>query len=125
MDICDHDCFHCTHPDCIAGDDLTDAEYKEATIRDRALGGRLENRYHTDASYRESCKARCRDYYRTHKEVVKNAARAWRKANRERVNEWQRAYYRAHRDEILAKDKIRKAKKKAAASAGTETTAKG
>lgn len=144
MAICDHDCFRCPWPDCVVSDDLTDAEAAESAERDRMLvPGSIDSRtyrFRTDPEYREEVRQKRRAYYQANKERFKATQQKYRENNTEHIKakkheyyllhkqeyaERRRRYYRAHREEILSREAQKYKEKKAAASAGTETTAQG
>ena len=67
-------------------------------------------------------------YYEANREKVAAQRKAYYEANREKVAEYQKAYYEANREQLRerARNYMReyRAKKRAAAGAGTPTTAK-
>ena len=81
--VCDRDCFHCPHPDCIR-EDLTAADYDDARA--------LEVFIHppTPAQRRIAAKQK-----------------AYREENREAIAAKQKAYYEENREAIAAKQKAR------------------
>jgi hypothetical protein len=68
-------------------------------------------------------------YREANREKVAAQQKAYREANREKVAEYQKAYYEANREQLRkrARNYMReyRTKKRAAAGAGTPTTAKG
>ena len=68
-------------------------------------------------------------YLEANREKVAEYQKAYREANREKVAEYQKAYYEANREQLRkrARNYMReyRTKKRAAAGAGTPTTAKG
>ena len=68
-------------------------------------------------------------YREANREKVAARQKAYREANREKVAEYQKAYYEANREQLRkrARNYMReyRTKKRAAAGAGTPTTAKG
>lgn len=66
--VCDHNCFECPFPDCIA-DDMTAEERKESIARDR------------DTNITPERKKR-RAYYEANREKIADQQRAYREARR-------------------------------------------
>ena len=84
-------------------------------------------------AYREANREKVAEYqkayYEANREKVAAQQKAYREANREKVAEYQKAYYEANREQLRkrARNYMReyRTKKRAAAGAGTPTTAKG
>ena len=130
--VCNGDCFHCVHPDCIVDDHITKEEIAASKKLDReAKRQDKDNRERHRAEYlkayyaahREEIAAYWREYRAAHREeynAYQNAyQREWREAHREEYNAYHREYYAAHREERLAyqREYWRKKKKEAAANA--------
>ena len=81
--VCDHNCFECPFPDCIA-EDMTAEERKESIARDR------------DTNITPERKKR-RAYYEANREKIADQQRAYREANREKIADQKRAYREARR----------------------------
>ena len=77
---------------------------------------------------REKVAAQKKAYYEANREKVAEYQKAYREANREKVAEYQKAYREANREKVRerARNYMRayRTKKRAAAGAGTPTTAK-
>ena len=127
--MCNHDCFHCPHPDCIC-DEETPAEIGAAELRDKEAQGKPKRKlseksrernsqYYQD--HRERYLAYYRVYYRTHKEKTKAYKADYYQRNKARILAQQKEYQKANADKIKARDKERYRKKKEAAQmqAGT------
>ena len=84
--VCDHNCFECPFPDCIA-EDMTAEERKESIARDR------------DTNITPERKKR-RAYREANREKIADQKRAYREANREKIADQQRAYREANREKI-------------------------
>ena len=110
MKICNMDCFHCIHADCINNNPPTDAEmaymeYIDREIIDKEIVGvsdqyldtntynkkdveskrRAKERYYKE--HREEKLAYCKDYYEKHKEEKKRKAREYYKKHKERIKQ--------------------------------------
>ena len=66
--VCDHNCFECPYPDCIA-DDMTAEELKESIARDRDTNITPERK-------------KQRAYYEANREKIADQQRAYREARR-------------------------------------------
>lgn len=125
--VCNRDCFHCPHPDCIC-DEETQDDIDAAERRDEAIQAgwsraekELRKKREYQRTHREQAIATCRAWYATHKEYVREQRAEWYKANKERILAQQRAYRKAHAAEISArkKEQYRKKKEAAQVQAGT------
>lgn len=76
MSICDRDCLHCPHPDCVC-DEMDYADYQDADRIEREI-------IHPRTARQERIAAQ---------------QRAYREANRERYNAYHRKYYHRKREE--------------------------
>ena len=95
---CNHDCFHCPHPDCIC-DEETPAEIGAAELRDKEAQGKPK-RKRTDRD-----RARNRQYYQDHREKYIAYYRAYHQRNKDRIKAYKADYYQRNRDRILAQQK--------------------
>lgn len=125
--VCNRDCFHCPHPDCIC-DEETQDDIDAAELRDERTKANwciyekeLRRRREFHRTHRDQAIAACRAYYATHKEYIRQQRAEWYKANKERILAQQRAYRKAHAAEISArkKEQYRKKKEAAQVQAGT------
>ena len=99
--VCDHNCFECPFPDCIA-DDMTAEELKESIARDRDTNitpERKKRRAYREAN-REKIADQQRAYREANREKIADQQRAYREANREKIADQKRAYYEANREKI-------------------------
>ena len=93
--VCDHNCFECPYPDCIA-DDMTAEEWKESIARDR------------DTNITPERKKR-RAYREANREKIADQQRAYYEANREKIADQQRAYREARRWAGLSQEAVAEA----------------
>lgn len=75
--LCNEDCFHCVHPDCIV--DETPSEAKARRNRES-----------------------CHKYYVAHKDRLAAKKKEYRATHRDEINAYRRAYYRKKREEAAA-----------------------
>ena len=96
--VCDRDCFHCPHPDCIR-EDLTAADYDDARA--------LEAYIHPPTPAQRRIAAKQKAYYEENREAIAAKQKAYREENREAIAAKQKAYYEENREAIAAKQKAR------------------
>lgn len=91
MSICDRDCLHCPHPDCVC-DEMDYADYQDADRIEREI-------IHPRTARQERIAAYQRAYCESNRERIAAQKRAYREANRERYNAYHRKYYHRKREE--------------------------
>lgn len=91
MSICDRDCLHCPHPDCVC-DEMDYADYQDADRIEREI-------IHPRTARQERIAAQKRAYYESNRERIAAQKRACYEANRERYNAYHRKYYHRKREE--------------------------
>jgi hypothetical protein len=110
-----------------------DRSYKlDREVKFRALPMEKQKLAARQKAYREANRekvaAQKKAYYEANREKVAEYQKAYREANREKVAEYQKAYREANREKVRerARNYMRayRTKKRAAAGAGTPTTAK-
>ena len=94
MSICDRDCLHCPHPDCVC-DEMDYADYQDADRIEREI-------IHPRTARQERIAAQQRAYYEANRERIAAQKRAYYEANRERIAAQKRAYYEANRERYNA-----------------------
>ena len=91
MSICDRDCLHCSHPDCVC-DEMDYSDYQAADRIEREI-------IHPRTARQERIASQQRAYYESNRERIAAQKRAYREANRERYNAYHRKYYHRKREE--------------------------
>lgn len=97
MNVCDFDCLHCAHDDCI-NDELTLTDYRAARERDQAAQAEAPKAAPKPSSGKSKKEKRHERYMR----------------NREEWLAYQREYYVRNRERISERDKAKRRAKKAA-----------
>lgn len=103
--ICDRDCLHCIHPDCINDEPPDDKERQELDRIDRELcprtagAQRQRARYHSDPEYRARVLAKSKARAQQHPEYIAEYRRRYNAAHREELNAKQRERYRRKKAE--------------------------
>jgi len=96
--ICNMDCLHCIHPDCI-NDQLAPEDFRAGTERDReSVQDNRDAKAQRLADYQKA-------YYAANREKVADYQKAYRAANREKLAAQQKAYYAANREKVAAQQK--------------------
>ena len=124
--VCNRDCFHCIHPDCILDQGPDAGERRQMAQRDREFSRTPEQQKRCDqykANYRrtrekvlarakkyreqnlEKCRAAGRANYAANREERIAYQRAYDKENREKIRAQRRNYYAANREKICAKSR--------------------
>lgn len=112
MKVCDKDCLHCQHDDCI-NDELDEVEVYQAYLRDKEMNPKEVDTTTAHYRYNHSYKRKLVNArYLASEKGKENSRRSWKKQaelHPDRIRARSRIYYAKHKDELKAK---RLAKKK-------------